>query len=622
MTSPLTPMRGGATIGRTIWRRRLDMTYDTLATGDESKGMFALLFFHFPPSAGNKFDPAVPANCYCDRRKQFIYQGLIRAGQQRLDVYEQNIVYRHRKAPTFATMPLFSSKHDEPQEENGHESEPAEQDHPPDEHTRLLPNRADSHRETLLAPDDPAVTPYNLWSIRALRYLTIGFATVTFVWWALLLVSMFATPPGFQMKGSVFLAFGYASLTLANLLFTLIFFQIPAKAVRVLAITMSGFLALDMILLLSVEKTRYEEGWVGIVSVIWALFMSLWTLMTDRMVQWGKAEEEERLTGRAETRRTLTEWTGVMISTVVWSIICIALFLMTLTIILRALDAGIAPPGKKYWVDSDKYRIHVHCHGNKTQAPTVLFEGGEWTVEYSFWDFAEHALKNESFPRYCFMDRPGFGWSDTSPSPSSAGFVVDVLSEALAQAGETGPWVLASTGIGSIYSRVFSARHGDAIKGLVLIDPLHEDLLNKVGRPGTGFLFWLRGVISPLGLDRVPGAIFKGRTSRDRLYGRVAHQGSKQIQAKLQENLVAGSFTRRDVQTSRTIQDKDTPLVVISSGKQIKASHQWEEKQRDLTKLTNKLQGWDIVDGAPHEVWTTFEGREKIEKRLKQLVHA
>ncbi|KAI5455855.1 hypothetical protein BGZ63DRAFT_99663 [Mariannaea sp. PMI_226] len=522
-------------------------------------------------------------------------------------------------------MSLFSSIQDNRPEEDDQEPQDANQASPPDEHTRLLPNWGGGgrHGRSLLAPDNPAVSPYNLWSIRALRHSTIGFTLVSLMWWILLLVSMFATPPGFQIRGSMFQSFGYANLTLANLLFTLMFFGVPAKAVRILVISMSAVLMLDIILTLAVPKTRYEEGWVGAVSVIWALFMSLWTLLVDHTVKWGKAEEEERLTGRAETRRSLVEWIEVMISMVVWSMICIALCLVTLNLILRAVDAGVAPPGKLCWVDGDRYRLHVHCHGSKTEdKPTVLFEGDNWTVEYSFWDFAENALRNGSFPRYCFTDRPGFGWSDASPSPSSAGFVVDILSEALANEGETGPWVLVSAGIGSIYSRVFSARHGDAIKGLVMIEPLHEDLLTKVGLSRLGFLLWLRGVISPLGLDRVPGTIFRGRTSVDRVYGRSAYQGGKYILAKLQENCVATSFTRRDVETSRAIQNKQTPLVVISSGKHLKASRQWEEKQRDLTKLTENLQGWDIIEGAPHEVWSTLKGREIIEKRLKELVHA
>lgn len=379
-----------------------------------------------------------------------------------------------------------------------------------------------------------------------------------------------------------------------------------------------------MVILLSVEKTRYDEGWVGIVSVVWVLIMSLWTLLVDRTVQWGKAEEEERLTGRAETRRTLSEWVAVLISTIAYVIMVLAAVLMCMTIIIRALDAGTPPPGKLYWVDGGKYRLHVYCSGNKTtedgtKVPTVLFEGGERPVEQGLWEFAGNAVNNGSIARYCFTDRPGMAWSDTSPSPLSAGFAVDALSEALAEAGETGPWILASAGIGSLYSRVFSARHGHAVQGILLIDPLHEDLLGPYASAGRGFLLWLRGVISPLGLDRIPGAIFKGRSSRDRIYGRSAQQSGKFLFAKLQESLVLDSFTKRDVESSRQIQEKDTPLVVVSSGRQIKRDAKWEKKQRDLTKLTDELRHWDIVDNAPHHVWETLEGRDKIEKRLKQL---
>ncbi|GJN73019.1 integral membrane protein [Purpureocillium lilacinum] len=529
-------------------------------------------------------------------------------------------------------MPLFSRKQGDDEERREGQNRPRADDDddaeqpPPDEHTRLLPNRVDSTPPRgMLTPDDPAVSPYNLWSIRILRYLTLLFTAVTFAWWVVLLVSTFATPPGLHTRGSGFFAFSYTSLALASLLFTLVFFGVPSKAVRILAIVMAFFLLLDMILLLCVQQTRYEEGWVGIVSVVWVLLMSLWTLLTDRAVKWGKEEEEERLTGRAETRRTLTEWLAVLLSTIGYSVMVVAVVLITLTIILRALDAGVAPPGKLYQVDNGKYRIHLYCHGNETDAdghktPTVLFEAGERPFEEQLWGFADNAIKNGSISRYCFADRPGIAWSDTAPSPLSAGFAVDVLSEALAEAGEQGPWILASAGIGSIYSRVFSSRHGHDVKGLLLIDPLHEDFLGAVARPGRGFLLWLRGIISPLGLDRLTGAIFRGRTNRDRIYGRASQQRGKFIFAQLQESLVADSFTKRDVRSSRQIQERDKPLVVISSGKEVKRSKAWEEKQRDLTELTDELRHWDIVNGAPHRVWETLDGRQQIEKRLRQLV--
>lgn len=113
---------------------------------------------------------------------------------------------------------------------------------PPNEHTRLLPNRINSSQVPLLSPDDPAVSPYNLWSIRLLRYLTILFTLITFVWWVIVLVSVFATPPGFHTRGSIFSSYGFASLALANMLFTLIFFIVPSKSVRFLV----GFMSVSV----------------------------------------------------------------------------------------------------------------------------------------------------------------------------------------------------------------------------------------------------------------------------------------------------------------------------------------------------------------------------------------
>jgi hypothetical protein len=123
----------------------------------------------------------------------------------------------------------------------------------------------------------------------------------------------------------------------------------------------------------------------------------------------------------------------------------------------------------------------------------------------------------------------------------------DSLAEALTAAGEQGPWILVSAGVGSIYSRIFASRHVTRVQGIFLIDPTHEHYLDHIGRPGRGFLLWLRGIFSPLGLDRVVGAVFRGRSREDRVYGRSAYQTGKFIKAKLQENLVARSTTAAEV---------------------------------------------------------------------------
>ena len=427
-------------------------------------------------------------------------------------------------------------------------------------------------------------------------------------------------------RGSGFFDVSYTTLTVGNLLVALLFFSTPSKPMEIGSLIIAAFLLIDMILILAVSRLRAEEGWVGIASVIWAAVIALYNVLTDRVVAWGKKEEEERLTGRSETRRSLAEWCAVLTSTILMVVMILVVVLLTATLILRSRDASLAPPGERYYVDGGKYQLHLDCIGDVTydaegkRNPTVLVEAGEEPFENTLDDWIYSAYKNGSIYRYCYYDRPGFAWSDNAPSPHSAGMTADALSEALVYAGEKSPWVLVSAGIGGIYSRIFSSRHVRQVTGLLLIDALHEDLLHRVGKPNRGFILWARGIISPLGYDRLIGALFQGRTREDRVYGRSAYQNGKYIKAQLQENLVADSLTKSEVSQARNIQSRNTPLVVVSSGIEAKKSSEWEAKQRDLTTLTDKLIGWDVVNGAPHKVWETLEGRTILEQRLKQLV--
>ena len=387
-------------------------------------------------------------------------------------------------------------------------------------------------------------------------------------------------------------------------------------------------LLVDLIIIVSVSRVRTEEGPPGIASVVWATLMTVWCVVTDRVVTWGKREEEERLTGRPETRRTLRAWLAVLVATIILIIYIIIVVLLTATLIIRSRDAGLEMEGKRYAVENDKYQVHLSCLGNTTtdaagrRSPTVLLEAAEAPVEYDFEHWAYAAMQNGTIGRYCYWDRPGYGWSDNAPSPHSAGMSADKLSEALTLAGEEGPWILVSAGYGSIVSRIFSSRNFRKVAGIMLVDPLHEDLLSRLGAPNRGFVLWGRGILSPIGVPRVFEALFVGVNRADRVYGRKAYQGGKFIKAQLQENLAAESFSKVEVTTARTIQDDKTPLVVITSGIHVQEDDDWSSNQEDLTKITGNLLHWDIVNQAPHYVWRTYDGRRTMEKRLGQLMKA
>ncbi|KAI5866859.1 hypothetical protein GGS23DRAFT_292496 [Durotheca rogersii] len=353
--------------------------------------------------------------------------------------------------------------------------------------------------------------------------------------------------------------------------------------------------------------------------------MTAWTVHTNHLVEWGKFKEEERLTGRADTHGTVQERVDSLKYASQMVLPTLACLLISCNLVLRALDSRPAPPGQMFWVDGDRYELHVYCHGSRADPegailPAVLLEG-EGPVEDGLQQLAAGAVNNGSISRYCFVDRPGFAWSDAAPSPLSAGMAVEAASEALAKAGEDGPWILAGADTGSIYSRIFSARHEKDIKGLLLIDPSHEEDFGAIGAPGKGFWLWVQGVLSPLGVDRIGEALFRGRTREDRVWGKSAYQAGQYAAAKLQENLVATTLSRREVDDNRAIQNPDTPLVLISSGVEIRRNSGWEDKQRHVSRLTRNLMSWDVVDQAPHQVWETYVGHEVIEDRLQQLVY-
>lgn len=338
------------------------------------------------------------------------------------------------------------------------------------ERSRLLPQN-EVPRGGYLSPDDPAVSPYNLWSVRALRWFEVVFLAITFLWWVLLLISIFVSPPRFNSRGSGFFDFSFTTLTIGNILVALIFFAVPSAAMSILSMSISVLLLIDMIIILAVPQIRVEEGWVGISSVIWAALIAFYNVIANRTVTWGKREEEERLTGRPETRRTLKEWLAILLSTFIMVIYVIIVILLTAVLVLRSRDATLEAPGERFLVDGGKYRVHLACVGNQTfygdgsPRPVVLLEGGYMPVYDSFEDWVYDAQKNGSIGRYCWWDRPGLAWSENAPSPHSAGMSANAISEALAIKGEQGPFIIVGAGIGGIYSRIFSARNVRNIAG-------------------------------------------------------------------------------------------------------------------------------------------------------------
>jgi pimeloyl-ACP methyl ester carboxylesterase len=481
-----------------------------------------------------------------------------------------------------------------------------------------------NERTRLISSDDEAVavTPYNLFIVRSLRRMTVFFLFISILWWIFNLVLVFVSVSNnIHSRGSGFTQLSFATISVFLLLFNLMFFSTPSKADRIVALSMSVFLMVNFVMIMAIGRLRTDEGWIGIASVIWTMLMGFFVVMTDRVVEYGKEEEEERLLGHVQTRRTLGEWCKVFVSLFGNTILLLVVILTWLTLVLRAHDATLPAPGKKVWVDNSAYQVHVDCIGNASSLPTVLLESGENSVEYGLLPWALEAQTQYNLGRVCYWDRPGYGWSDNAPSPSSAGTIADALSEALIEAEVSGPFVVAAHGIGGVYARIFASRHAKEIKGLLLVDTLHEDLLGTVGNAKNSFFLFIRGFLSPLGIDRLVLWIFGGRSREDRTFGRTAYRGGRWTRARLQESL-AMPLTHNELLAARAILPDTVPITIVAAGKEVRRSKTWESKQYDLSRLS-KNGKIVVVEHTDHsDILKRPEGTEVLRKQLASLVKA
>jgi pimeloyl-ACP methyl ester carboxylesterase len=153
------------------------------------------------------------------------------------------------------------------------------------------------------------------------------------------------------------------------------------------------------------------------------------------------------------------------------------------TAVLDAVDRRrVLPPGDLVEL-ADGRRLHVHVMSpaddgasGVADRPTVVLEAGSGGFAASMaWlhrDLAAHTT-------VVAYDRAGYGFSDPADRPLAAASVAEDLHEALQRRQLPGPYLLVGHSLGGGYVRVFAARHRDEVAGLVLLDPVHEEQLER-----------------------------------------------------------------------------------------------------------------------------------------------
>lgn len=516
----------------------------------------------------------------------------------------------------------------------------------------LLRDSHHSHREAhLVDPDDPIVSPLNLYRIQFLRGTLLSILAFNLVVFLFVLVSDFISIPGFNARGKSFLELDLSLLCILTGAVTLWCFAVPAYYERILGYVSCALVAIDFIVVFTVPYLRVQLGPLGVFLMLWTLFNIAVNCLADYSVERGKAQQEIKFTGRVEKRRTVFELFVIFVKILLKLAILLLIWNISLSLWLLAFDTHEKPWGKMVSVNDDSFKVHLSCYGDvhakmgndtddKAKQPILLLEGGQQTSSEEFQEWVEELYHMNKIERYCIWDRPGYGFSDSAPSPVSIAIVVEYLMEALKEEKIEGPFSAIGFDVGGLYSRVFALRNPQLTHSLLLVDSWHEDLLKHFPFSGSnkknegrrtfrhildlmdswqGFKLWIRGVLAPLGFVRNLHWFIHPRKylSKSRIFGQDMVYSPKYLRARLQEQVTAAILSYNEV---RTADVRKIALSVILSDFMIKNSLNWGKWQRELAKISDNPLEWVVAENSEHKIWKSPKGREQLQQLLLRTV--
>jgi pimeloyl-ACP methyl ester carboxylesterase len=155
-----------------------------------------------------------------------------------------------------------------------------------------------------------------------------------------------------------------------------------------------------------------------------------------------------------------------------------------LLVITAGINAGLLirdvnrfpPPGELVQL-TDGRNLHLDVSGTGNAGPTVILDSGHGAFSPAM-RHLHQALSDEV--RVVSYDRSGYGWSDPASSDRDPLAVNDDLREALDTASIDGPFIVVGHSLGALYARGFAASYPSEVVGLVLIDPAHENQLERL----------------------------------------------------------------------------------------------------------------------------------------------
>jgi pimeloyl-ACP methyl ester carboxylesterase len=229
-----------------------------------------------------------------------------------------------------------------------------------------------------------------------------------------------------------------------------------------------------------------------------------------------------------------------------------------------------------------------------------MFENGAPRPGYG-WVAIQRELAKTTMA--CWYDRAGSGWSDLGPYPRDSASQAHDLHALLRAAGVPPPYVLVAELSAALDAHVYAGSWPAEVAGLVFVNGVHPDLLNRTRTGGKrqallpAFVFQSQDVVAQvfnevgffrLGLPNrpAPAPLPKGMTSSE--WNTVWYLNrSARARSALLQDIAASEQSNAEARAAGSLGNR--PLIVLSGENTFVASAYgsvWKELQTDLAQLS------------------------------------
>lgn len=224
--------------------------------------------------------------------------------------------------------------------------------------------------------------------------------------------------------------------------------------------------------------------------------------------------------------------------------------------------------------------------------------------------------------RVCAYDRAGSAWSEPGRAPHDAAHVVEQLQALLANAGESGPFVLVGNSLGGLFVRLYADRYPEQVAGMVLLDASHPDQMERLPESArkqvelSMKVMVLAPALINVGLIRATGLFDQmGRGLPERAFAEAAAFASttRHMEAAHAE-MRAWDDSAAQVRATRGLGEK--PLLVVSAGSAAAEAGAellpaFHAMHREMVSLSSRGQ-YRLIPEANHLSLVTDESHARL----------